>query len=247
MRYLPRFLAPAAAAAYLVVQTFAPAAAAPAPGVVFIGGLGTTPASTHQTFMPLARQLAPLGYEHVFSFDYGASAAASCQPIEASTAALAAYVRDLRDRGLASSVVLVGHSDGGVVALGALADAPDLAPFVARVVTVDAPLGGISLTDALIYGVAKGPCSAADELYHRYQSPDWPEAVGNLAALDRWLGTDVRVVVNAEDVAVLPSEQQIPGDVAYILSATDPNDFTNHSAALEAPAAAQLAAIVAGQ
>lgn len=234
-----------AAAALLLVQTSAqPAAAAPPNLVLFVGGLGSTTGSTLAEFAPMATELHARGL-YTVAFSYGA--AGSCQPLDESAAALAAYLEDLRARNGAARVTLVGHSNGGVVSLLALAAAPDLAPYVDRVVTVDSPLTGLSSLEALVYGIKDGECAAADDLYSRANAPGWPNYVAQLETWERGLGVDVRVVVNTIDIALAPAQQQVAGEAAYMFQASDPADgWTNHYALLRPAYAAQLAAIVAG-
>jgi pimeloyl-ACP methyl ester carboxylesterase len=230
----------------LFVQTSAqPAAAAPSEMVVFVGGLGSTAASTQAAFTPLSDQLGARGISNFSAFDYGA--AGSCQPLGQSVAALAMYLEQLRAQHQVDRVILVGHSNGGVVALFALAAAPDLAGFVERVVPIDAPLEGVSGTELLSYAFTRGACPAASDLFDRSTAPGWSDYLGQLEAWERGLGVDVRVVVNTVDIALQPVQQEIPGDTPYVFTATDPSDaWTNHSALLRPAYAPLLAPIVAG-
>ena len=102
--------------ASLVLPAYVPdAAVAGRTVVVFIGGLGSTPATTLEDFRLLHGGLfTRAGYrlDDVRYFDY-----ASCGSLADFEAAQAAKLRGLHDGGEASGVVLVGHSNGGVIAV----------------------------------------------------------------------------------------------------------------------------------
>jgi pimeloyl-ACP methyl ester carboxylesterase len=228
-------------------------AAPPSTLVVYVGGVGSTLASAAANFAPLVHELNSGQRVVTREFVYGGSWATytverSCQPIAQSTAELVAFLRDLRAQQLAPSVVLVGHSNGGVLALEALAAAPDLAPFVRRVVTVDSPLGGVSEAGWELYGRFVGPCAAVDDLYARHETPGWADYITRLVQWEQSVGTDVRVVTNASDLAVTLDEQQVYGvDANYHFDASADGDWTNHGAVLHAPEVLpRLATIVAG-
>jgi pimeloyl-ACP methyl ester carboxylesterase len=231
-------------------------AAPPRTVVVLVGGLGSTAAGNVANFGPLVGQLVTRGYG-VRSFYYGADVDApspaaawaaytselSCQSIDTSTAELADFVRGLRSSGQVDSVMLVGHSNGGVIALGVPAAAPDLAPFIRRVVTIDSPVGGLEVGQAFALGAHDGPCQAGDELYARRSDAGWPDYLAQLVAWERGQGIDVAAVVNPEDWYVSVDEQQLPAEVNVSIDAT--GSSANHAAVLHAPEAlAQLVAIV---
>jgi pimeloyl-ACP methyl ester carboxylesterase len=235
-----------------VVGASAAHSAPPPTVVVFVGGVGSTTASAAANFGPLVRELIVGQHAAVREFAYGGSSAAytaerSCQPIAQSTAELVGFMRDLRDTHAADSAIVVGHSNGGVIALDLVATAPDLAPFVRRVVAVDSPVGGLSESETHLYGRFVGACSAIDELYARQVTPGWNDYVVQLVQWERSIGTDVAIVANPSDVAVNLDEQQVAGlEVNFSLNASDGSDWTNHGAVLHAAEVLpRLAAIVA--
>jgi pimeloyl-ACP methyl ester carboxylesterase len=222
--------------------------------VVFVGGLGSSPATNALTFGPLARELgarAGYGQNDLLTFDYADGN--TCQPLAASANQLAEMVRQLRDSGAADSVVLVGHSMGGVVALdaaSALNGRGELAqPFIRRVITVDSPLGGLTrFQRAVIADLWLGPCPAANDSVQRYVNPSWPSMLSGRVASLLERGVQVFAVANPEDLLLDPWTQHVPelaapngGDasaratatVNVTLSALD--DSASHSAVLLAP------------
>jgi len=220
------------------------AAASPPPSrvaVVFVGGLGSTPSGTAANFGRLAAELrGQAGYAAADLSTFAYSGGQTCQPIAISTAELAAYVRRLRDGGAFGGVILVGHSNGGVVALGVPIAAPDLvepgAPFVHRIVTVDSPVLGILTGDAMVMdahlGGVVGPCVAADELLAEQANPGWPDYMARVVAWEQERSVGVYLVVNPSDWAVDVSRQQVPGvDVNYAVDVTDSG--LNHAAVLK--------------
>src|SRR5579859_2343211 len=114
--------------AFLALLACPPLALAEAspPVVVFVGGLGSSGPDAAATFAPLAAALVGGGMtpERLLTFSYDPASTAyapaqTCQPLATSTQLLAAYLRALRDSHQADSVILVGHSMGGVIALDA--------------------------------------------------------------------------------------------------------------------------------
>jgi pimeloyl-ACP methyl ester carboxylesterase len=219
--------------------------AAPEPArqkVVFVGGLGSTSTTTTRAFAPLAAALAGQGFTSTDVSIFGYEDADTCRPLASSAAHLAAYLRQLRDSGQASSVVLVGHSMGGVVALDAASQFDDLTspgrPFVQRVITVDSPLGGITrLQRSLLVGLWMGACPAANDAAQRFGDAAWPSTLSGRvgALLER--GVKVFAVANPEDLLLGTWTQQVPSSpdsaVNVILSAQD--ESVNHLAVLTAP------------
>lgn len=210
--------------------------------VVFVGGLGTSAATTSAVFGELARALGEYaGYAEadLLTFDYGERGA--CQSIAPSAAQLADYLRRLRSSGQATGVVLVGHSMGGVVALDTATTFDDLSEpdtgFIKRVLTIDSPLGGLStLQRALIAELWLGECPAADDSVARYVDYAWPSTLS--ARVERSLGRGVEVfaVANPDDLLLTTRSQQVPGvRVNVTLSATD--DAFGHTALLNVPSA----------
>src|SRR5207244_10944607 len=97
--------------------------------------------------------------------------AATGQPTANSRALRAARLRQLRDGGSVTNVALIGHRLGGVLAVDALIENPDLVPFVNTVVPIDSPFGGINSWWWLLLGA---DCDSASELIdRRLHYTDW--------------------------------------------------------------------------
>jgi pimeloyl-ACP methyl ester carboxylesterase len=228
-----------------VTATVAHAAPGPARSgvrVVFVGGLGSTVASTVAIFGPLSSALLnQAGYaaDDFSTFDYDLDGQA-CAPLASSARHLAAYLRTLRDTHQADGVVRVGHSMGGVVALDTAAQFPELTesdhPFVQRVLTVDSPLGGLSrLQRSVVAGLWLGPCPAANDAYSRYVDSAWPATLGARvnSLLER--GVQVFAVANPEDLLLDTWAQHVPeSNVNFTLSAIT-DDGISHAAVLTVP------------
>jgi pimeloyl-ACP methyl ester carboxylesterase len=227
--------------------SFAQAAPPPAASgvrVVYIGGLGSTAASTAAVFGPLSSALrTQAGYtaDDFSTFDYDDPDGHACAPLASSAERLAAYVRNLRDTHQADAVVLVGHSMGGVVALDAAAHFSELTepdhPFVQRVITLDSPLGGLTrMQRSVVAGLWLGPCPAANDAYLRYVDSAWPATLA--AHVDNLLqrGVQVFAVANPEDLLLDTWTQHVPNSkVNFTVSAID--DMLSHAALLSAPSA----------
>ena len=128
----------------------------------------------------------------------------------------------LRDVKGYSSVALIGHSMGGVLAWDVLSSKLELsraeAPLITSVVTVDSPLGGVDSLDGLVMQLMTDAptCPVASELESRLlMGAEWQKQLGDgtLAALDR--GVKVSAVVNAADAVVLRSHQALPAAVNH--------------------------------
>lgn len=249
--------------AVLAVLAGPPLAAAEAPpgstlAVVFVGGLGSSGPDAAATFAPLATALVGGGIsqDRLLTFSYDPTSAAyapaeTCQPLATSTQLLAAYLRGLRDSHQADSVVLVGHSMGGVIALdatSALRQDDASQPFVRKLVTVDSPLGGLSrLQDSLIVDLWLGPCAAASDAESRFVDPTWPGSLAGRVADLQTAGLQFFAVANPHDVMLSVRTQQVPGSLAnVIVDAVDSSVF-NHAAVLQSAAGvAQIARLVFG-
>lgn len=218
------------------------AAAPPRQAVVFVGGLGSDADGDIANFDALGGDLLHRGYD-VRVFLYGPGGA--CESGAQSSADFTAYLRGL-EPSYPDGVTLVGHSNGGVLALTAPVNAPDLLPFVRRVVTVDAPLLGITRADADVYHVVYGACQAADQLANLY---DVPDVAGMVAGEITWLqsqGVSVAAVQNPDDLAVRSSMQQVPLPGVNVLVAASDSGL-NHGAIFKTAAGrAALLPIVLG-
>jgi pimeloyl-ACP methyl ester carboxylesterase len=236
------------AALALLVAAALPSSAAAAPEragrvkVVFVGGLGSTPATTTRAFAPLASALAGQGFTSTDVSTFTYEDGDTCRPLASSAAHLAASLRQLRDSGQASNVVLVGHSMGGVVALEAASQFDDLTtpgrPFVQRVITVDSPLGGISrLQRTLLVSFWMGACPAANDAAQRFGDTAWPSTLSGRvgALLER--GVKVFAVANPEDLLLGTWTQQVPAspDSAVNVTLSAEDESVNHLAVLTAP------------
>jgi pimeloyl-ACP methyl ester carboxylesterase len=177
-RRLLVFLAPLLSLCLLPAQAFA--ASTPPPGqtpttVLFVGGYGSSLASTTQAFAPLRAAL--LAHDPSTSFarySYLGWNAQTCLPLDYTSADtgqdLGVSERKLLDTIYLLStqcgsgtgrVVVIGHSLGGLIAFHALSDNP--MRQVSDVVTIDSPLGGApaSAVDMCIDAgmCAEGPVS----------------------------------------------------------------------------------------
>jgi pimeloyl-ACP methyl ester carboxylesterase len=228
-----------------------PSAPAGRTAILFVGGLGSTYATSSRAFQTLQSALvASRGYaESDFSlFSYDQQNAdqydplLTCAPVAVSEAALGARIADLQAAG-AAHVVLVGHSLGGVLAYDVAASATD--GFISGVVTVDSPLGGLSGWRAGLVQMAErstgASCPALDDLQQRDASPAWQPWLTSSANALLNRSVAVVVVTNAADAVVPLSSQALPG------AAVDhPLDLVvsglNHASVLTQPtAAAQIA------
>jgi pimeloyl-ACP methyl ester carboxylesterase len=165
------------------------------------------------------------------------SIAESCQPLQRSEQHLAEFLTALQQRHLFDSVTLIGHSQGGVVAMDVLSSQSDLSlegnPFIRSVIVVDSPLMGLGWVQEILWESfgSGGPCPSVRELAWRHQQPStlqdyWLNNVG--AAIKR--GVQVQVVVNNADLYLTPANQSFAGlPVITVVDVAGPNN--NHSAA----------------
>jgi pimeloyl-ACP methyl ester carboxylesterase len=178
----------------------------------------------------------------------------TCQPLATSVQHLADLLTARRQQKLFDSVTLVGHSQGGVLAMDVLSGWPDLSeagsPFIRSVVTVDSPLGGLAWTRAFVWESfgSGGRCQSVRELAARHDQPRimqdyYIDKVG--AAMQR--GVHVQVVVNDADLYLTPANQALLGlDVITEVDVEGPSN--NHTAALYDPATlAQLGDFIGPQ
>lgn len=220
----------------VLTSSAAPAVAAGRTAILFVGGLGSTPQGTTQNMALVSAALPDLGYApsdvYQFSYDPQAwdyAAGLTCQPIAQSEQQLGGAVRGLLEAGY-GGVVLVGHSLGGVLAFDLLG-----APGVRKVVTVDAPLGGLGSTRALLSDANwSGYCAADDDLRARHASPGWPDHLAALGQSAVARGVGLLVVANADDAVVPIASQSLPGlaGVTWWVQVTDGTGLINHAAVL---------------
>jgi pimeloyl-ACP methyl ester carboxylesterase len=161
----------------------------------------------------------------------------SCQPLQKSEQHLAEFLTALKQRHLFDNVTLVGHSQGGVIAMDVLSSQSDLSlegdPFIRSVIVLDSPLMGLGWTQEILWESfgSGGPCPSVRELAWRHQQPRtmqdyWLNNVG--AAIER--GVQVQVVVNNADLYLTPANQSFAGlPVITVVDVAGPNN--NHSAA----------------
>jgi pimeloyl-ACP methyl ester carboxylesterase len=221
---------------------------------VFVGGLGSDVNSAH--WAALQSQLASsAGYSSSdfvsFSYDGWSMApgssklvsnayttAQTCAPIQSSDDLLASMLRFLRDNQRASSVSLVGHSLGGVIAYDVAANALDLSvagdPFIRRVVTIDSPLGGIgawrSLEANVAFGANLNGCAASDDLLKRKRNNAQHQAwLASTAESLLARGVQLFVVSNPNDAWVLQPDQQVDAAVNFSMVVDVPNTHTGHT------------------
>jgi pimeloyl-ACP methyl ester carboxylesterase len=220
-----------ASAALLISIALPRQAFAEAPrAVVFIGGFGSDFGGTVFNFAGLASELVARGWsrEDLYYFSYDPAypefyaQSKTCQPLAVSKDKLGGMLLWLRDVKGYSSVALVGHSMGGVLAWDILDGKPELsragAPLIRSVITVDSPLGGVGSLDGLMmqFMTDAPTCPVADELQSRLLMGEaWQKQLndGTLAALGR--GVRVSAIVNDADAAVLPYQQALPPAVNY--------------------------------
>jgi pimeloyl-ACP methyl ester carboxylesterase len=183
---------------------------------------------------------------------WGYTALQSCQSVRQSEDQLDSLVHWVHDRGSADSVILIGHSLGGVLAYDVAATSelsrgPN--PFIRGVMTIDAPLGGISAVERFFATEFHfpSPCPALANLRDRslHGTAEWQPW---LRQAGYWLlgqGVHVAVVTNPEDAYVDPINQGIVGPaVNYTLDYTD-GSYSSHSAILgNADALAFLANLI---
>ncbi len=150
---------------------------------------------------------------------------------------LAPMLRYIRDHHWADHVVLVGHSLGGVMAFDGAATLNDLTvgptPFIRGVVTIDAPLQGITGLTNFLGQLNSLGCGALSELRDRStRNSLWqPWLVSSAQSL---IARNVRLMLaeNQADSAVLEFQQGIPGVAAnYAFNVAD-GSFGDHSALL---------------
>jgi pimeloyl-ACP methyl ester carboxylesterase len=126
------------------------------------------------------------------------------------------------DRGQYAHVVLVGHSLGGVLAFD-VGSQPGEAGFVSRIVTIDAPLGGVDGLERVVgQDVMNGfSCPALSELRSRLQDAGWQAKLAGVANAALGRGQQLLVVSNDQDNAVTFAEQQINANVNLQVSVPD--------------------------
>jgi pimeloyl-ACP methyl ester carboxylesterase len=120
--------------------------------VLFVGGYGTSLASTLQMFRPLRDALearaAGITFAHYSYAGWNAQTCAALdyqaddtgQDFETSKRLLLDTIHTLHTQCGAARILVIGHSLGGLIAFHALADNP--MAEVSDIVTVDSPLGG---------------------------------------------------------------------------------------------------------
>jgi pimeloyl-ACP methyl ester carboxylesterase len=214
--------------------------------IVEIGGANSSPGG----WLALESTLRVEGYTSAdfYPFSYGGwsvaqgsstmilndyTSAQTCGKIDDSIRVLAGMLRFLRDNQWAAHVVLVGHSVGGIVALGVVSENPDLAGFVREVIPVDAPLGGLSSSRVGFNDFWNGSCTAVDQL----TAPGWATWSANGAAAIMAQGISIMDVVNGFDNAVPAAAQQLPQSVNYRFDVSAGSGLINHNAVLSDPRA----------
>lgn len=152
---------------------------------------------------PLAWRLRRDGFR-VATFGYSTAFGGA----EAALPRLQQRIGQLAQRG---PVALVGHSLGGLIALHALRDAPQLP--VTRVVCLGSPLAGSVVAQALLrrgLGVALG--RSAGVLQHGLGHWDGRAAVGMVAgSVARGLGSRIAALGPESDGTVALAETRLPG------------------------------------
>lgn len=173
----------------------------PGPGVLLLGGIGSDASIMGYTFSDLPAALTRLDGlppSSIRLFTY-----ATCGALSDAEAQLAAKLRDLRSQRAFSTVALIGHSRGGLVAFQMSLDYPDIGSYVSSVVAVDTPFLGVSSGKAFASEFQYGDCEPAmTELVGRRAAQDlW--AVANAANVNYLLGLGVRVraIGNQSDCA----------------------------------------------
>jgi pimeloyl-ACP methyl ester carboxylesterase len=259
--------------ALIAVAPGPPAAAAAAPAgagrhaaVIEIGGAASL--LNGYEWSPLRSMLAgaQLGYGEadVLAYSYhldpdplaqlAYSIPETCQPLATSVQHLADWLTALQQQKRFDSVTLVGHSQGGVLAMDVLSGWPDLSaagdPFIRSVVAVDSPLSGLTWTRAFVWESfgSGGRCPSVRELASRHDQPRmmqdyYLDRVG--AAMQR--GVRVQVVVNDSDLYLTAANQSMLG-LGVITEVDVEGPGNNHTAALYDPATLlQLAEFIGPQ
>jgi pimeloyl-ACP methyl ester carboxylesterase len=211
--------------------------------VVYIGGLDTPVAQ-----QPWAQLINALGSQpwSVFSYSGGSldyPAQQTCQPIATSEALLKTQLDAFRPQ--YAHAILVGHSLGGVLAFE-VGSRSDEADFVSKIVTVDAPLGGVDGAQAFLgeLGASVVGCQAVGDLHALQNSID---QTNSAAASDLARGQRLFVVTNTQDQYLSLSQQYpFPRYLAVQTRDVDRNDGVSaHSAALRDPSGvAQIAQFI---
>lgn len=219
-----------------VVLLVAPQLASAAPSaksiVMVVGGIDST-FNDAGTWGPLGDTLPSNLDWAVFSYaglgTYSYTGAQTCQSLATSEALLKQEIDDLRLGH--SSVILVGHSLGGVLAFDVGTNASE-SDFVKRVVTIDAPLGGVHSWERMIgQDVLNAGCPVLSELRNRQLDTTWQSQLTGKAAAALSRGQQLMVVTNQQDSAVDAAEQGINGVVVnFVWSVADSG--ANHSAVL---------------
>ena len=228
---------------------------------MFVGGLNSSADSTSWSMLrqALADQHYAPSEMPVFSYlaeSTSYSPDQTCQSIEASRDVLTSWLRMARDRHLADSVYVVGHSLGGVVALEAAANAPDLKPsFLRGVIALDSPIEGIGkLGVGLFDGYnTTGYCQAAHQLFDRAQAgSSWTNQ--EKARISSLMQRGVQVYTFVNDADNLYSfdantySQTIPDLKIMVEGSWTDGGLTNHAAVLTTPdGVARIANIIASQ
>lgn len=226
--------------------------------VVLVGGLDSSIDDAKWTLLQSDVEAAAAGFVNAnfWRFSYAAPAsdpaaavpyghADTCRSMGQSEARLASMIRTIRDRQLASQVLVVGHSLGGVLAADTVIDNADLVPFVRKVVAIDSPFGGINSLADVWFGA---DCAASNEL--RARRPLAPVRQGVYAAALGPLmqrGLSVGVLVNPQDGAVGPDYQCLCKlAVNWYYDSVDTANLSHSAAFFDPPSMAQIAQFLAG-
>lgn len=228
-----------ASAVLLVAPQVASAAPSPKPIVMVVGGIDSTfnDAGTWGPFgdaLPNNLDWAVFSYAGLGTYSY--TDAQTCQSLATSEALLKQEVDDLRPGH--SSVILVGHSLGGVLAFD-VGTRPDEVDFVKKVVTIDAPLGGVHSWERMVgQDVLNAGCPVLSELRNRQLDTTWQSQLAGKASTALSRGQQLMIVTNQQDSAVDAAEQGINGVVVnFVWSVVDSG--ANHSAVLHDLASVQ--------